>query len=142
MLGTGEKLTAKQEQAIVALLEHAAVAKAAEACKDTETTLWRWLQLPAFQSRYRAARRQLVEAAIARLQSACTDAVDVLKEVAQDAAAPASARVTAARTILEQSMSAIQLTDLQAQVDDIKRLLAEHESDNRNSATPRPRRAS
>ena len=128
MLGTGEKLTAKQEQAIVALLEHAAVSKAAEACKVTETTLWRWLQSAEFQARYRAARRQLVEAAIARLQSACTDAVDVLKEVAQDAAAPASARVTAARTILEQSISAIQLTDLQQQIEEVKSVLADKET--------------
>ena len=128
MIGHGEKLTRKQEQAIITLLSHSSIPEAAKACGMGEATLWRWLQLPEFQSRYRAARRQLVETAIAQLQSDCTTAVRVLREVAEDTSAPAASRVAAAKTILEQSMSAIQLTDLQQQLEEVKSILADKET--------------
>jgi len=122
-----EKLTPKQEHALVALLDCGEIQAASVHAGISDVTLWRWLQQPAFQTRYRAARRQLVETAIAQLQSDCTIASRVLREVAEDKEAPASSRVAAARAILEQSISAIQLTDLQAEVEEIKRLLAERE---------------
>jgi len=118
-----QKLNAKQERALVALLDCGEIKEAAETAGITKVTLWRWLQLSAFQSRYRAARRQLVETAIAQLQSDCTIAVRVLREVAEDRAAPASSRVAAARTIIEQSISAIELTDLQARVEMLEQAL-------------------
>ncbi len=127
MQDTEKKLSPKQELALVALLDCGEIRKAAETAGVNEATLWRWLQLSDFQSRYRAARRQLVETAIAQLQSDCTTAARVLREVAEDREAPASSRVAAARAIIEQSISAVQLTDLQAEVEEIKRLLAERE---------------
>ena len=129
MQATEQKLTPKQEQALLALLACGEIKAAATSARVNETTLWRWLQLPHFQTRYRAARRQLVETAIAQLQSDCTTAARVLREVAEDKAAPASSRVAAARAIIEQSVAAIQLNDLQAEVDEIKRLLTEREGE-------------
>jgi hypothetical protein len=123
----GEKLTPRQESALVALLDCGEVQAAALQARVAKGTLWRWLQLPEFQTRYRTMRRQLVENAIAQLQADCTIAARVLRAVAEDKEAPASARVAAARAILEQSVAAIQLTDLQAEVDEIKRLLAARE---------------
>jgi len=122
-----EKLTPKQERALVALLDCGEIQAASARAGVSDVTLWRWLQQPAFQTRYRAARRQLVETAIAQLQSDCTTAARVLREVAEDREAPASSRVAAAKAIIEQSISAVQLTDLQAEVEEIKRLLAERE---------------
>jgi hypothetical protein len=127
MKATEEKLTAKQERALVALLDCGEMKRAATMVGVAETTLWRWLQQPDFQARYRAARRQLVETAIAQLQSDCSIATRVLREVAEDREAPASSRVAAAKAIIEQSISAVELTDLQAEVEEIKRLLAERE---------------
>jgi hypothetical protein len=112
-----QKLTAKQEQALIALLDCGEIKQAAETAGVTKVTLWRWLQLSDFQARYRSARRQLVETAIAQLQSDCTIAARVLREVAEDREAPASSRVAAARTILEQSIGAIELIDLQERVE-------------------------
>ncbi len=123
MKAVGEKLTPKQERALVALLDCGEIKKAAETAGVTKVTLWRWLQSPDFQSRYRAARRQLVETAIAQLQSDCTTAARVLREVAEDRQAPASSRVAAARTILEQSMSAVELMDLQERVEMLEKAL-------------------
>jgi hypothetical protein len=118
-----QKLTAKQERALVALLDCGEIKQAAETAGVTKVTLWRWLQLPAFQSRYRRARRQLVETAIAQLQSACTIAVRVLREVAEDNQSPASSRVAAAKTIIEQSIGAIELMDLQDRVETLEKML-------------------
>jgi hypothetical protein len=123
-----QKLTAKQEQALIALLDCGEIKQAAETAGVTKVTLWRWLQAPDFQSRYRAARRQLVETAIAQLQSNCTIAARVLREVAEDREAPASSRVAAARAIIEQSVSAVQLTDLQERLEEVERLLHEQET--------------
>ncbi len=89
--------------------------------------MWRWLQLPTFQTRYRAARRQVVETAIAQLQADCSIAVRVLREVAEDGEAPASSRVAAAKTILDQSVSAIELMDLQERIERLEELLPEQE---------------
>ena len=120
---TEEKLTPKQERALLALLSVGEIKRAAAEAHVGEGTLWRWLQLPHFQTRYRAARRQLVETAIAQLQSDCTIAVRVLREVAEDREAPASSRVSAAKTIIEQSVSAIELTDLQERIERLESLL-------------------
>ncbi len=118
-----EKLTPKQERALVALLDCGEIKEAAKTAGVNEATLWRWLQLSDFQSRYRAARRQLVETAIAQLQSDCTIAVRVLREVAEDKEAPASSRVAAAKTILEQSIGAIELMDLQERVERLEQTI-------------------
>ncbi len=133
MKAVGEKLTPKQERALVALLDCGEIKKAAEIAEVGEVTLWRWLQAPDFQARYRAARRQLVETAIAQLQSDCTTAARVLREVAEDKEAPASSRVAAARAIIEQSVSAVQLTDLQERLEEVERLLQEQETKRRRA---------
>lgn len=99
--------------AAIALLSNPTIPEAAKACKVGEATLWRWLQVPEFQSRFRAARRQLVEAALAQLQNDCTKAARVLREIAEDKTSPASARVSAAKTILEQSLEAVKVIDLE-----------------------------
>ena len=125
---TEEKLTPKQERALLALLDCGEVGTASERAGVSRITLWRLLQQPIFQSRYRAARRQLVETAIAQLQSDCTVAARVLREVAEDREAPASSRVAAARAIIEQSVSAVQLTDLQERLEEVERLLQEQEA--------------
>ncbi len=117
------KLTAKQERALVALLDCGEIQAASVRAGVSDVTLWRWLQQPAFQTRYRAARRQLVETAIAQLQSDCTVAARVLREVAEDKEAPASSRVAAAKAILDMSVNAVELTDLQERVEMLEKTL-------------------
>ncbi len=93
----------------------------------SETSAWRWLHAEAFQTRYRAARRQLVEVAMSQLQADCGVAARVLREVAEDASVLASSRVAAAKTILELSIKAVELTELQSRVERLEELLAEQE---------------
>ncbi len=82
-----------------------------------EGTLWRYLSDPTFQAHYKKARRQVTEHLIARLTSDSTKAARVLLEVAEDTNAPASARVSAARTIIEQALRGAELRDLMERID-------------------------
>ncbi len=121
------KFPPKAEKVLTALLHHGAVRSAAKDAGVSEATVFRYLQDTEFQRRYRAARASAVDAAIALMQRLCANAVSTLGSVMHDTEAPASERVSAARTILEQSMSAVELTGLRQEVEEIKQMLAERE---------------
>ncbi len=106
-------LPEKQEAALLALLSHKTLKEAALSAGVSLPTLWRYLRDPVFSLRYREARRELVECAMVRLQNDAEHAAKVLRDVADDKTAPASARVTAARTIIELSVKSVELGDLQ-----------------------------
>ena len=87
---------------------------AAAASGINEKTLRRWLRDDAvFQTAYREARRQVVQQAIVQVQQATGEAVETLRQVMQAADAPASAKVSAAKTILETAVKAVELEDLE-----------------------------
>jgi len=124
MKGHGEKLSRNQERAIAALLVHPTMLKAAAAAGVGEVTLWRWLQIPGFKEQYRLARREAVSQAVGHLQGACSVAVLALTDVAQDVSCPASARVSAARTVLELALKGVELEDLAVRVDELESQVA------------------
>lgn len=104
-------LTRRQEAALVALLNEGSVAAAAASSKISESTIWRWLRdEPEFQRRYQAARQQLVQTAIARLQSASDTAINTLTAICEDSTAPATARIAAARAILSGALRGAELS--------------------------------
>lgn len=113
MIGHGEKLTRTQEKAIAALLTCPSILDAARQSGVAEVTLYRWLKLEAFQTSYREARRQVVQQAIVQVQDACGEAVKTLRAIMQESAAPASARVSAAKTILDTAVKAVELEDIE-----------------------------
>jgi hypothetical protein len=103
MSGHGEKMSRRQEAAIAALLCEPTHAAAAAKAGIGEATLRRWLRLPAFAAAYRAARRELVEAAVGRIQAATGQAVDTLLDVAKDGAKDGD-RVRAAVALLDHAL--------------------------------------
>src|SRR5437867_1028189 len=107
MRAHGEKLSRKQEQTIAALLTRDSITAAAAGCGVAEATVHRWLKDTDFQQSYREARRTIVQHAIAKVQRATAEAVDALRGVMQDRDAPASAKVSAAKAILETAMKAV-----------------------------------
>jgi hypothetical protein len=119
--GHGEKLTRKQDLAIAALLLHPTIGDAAKAAGVDESTLWRWLKLPGFRAAYQAARAEAVSQAIARLQHASGVAVTTLVRVMADQKAPASAKVAAAKTVLETAVRGTELSELQRRVTELER---------------------
>ena len=121
--GHGEKWSRKKDAAIVALVTEPTIADAAKKAGISHATLHRWLQIKDFKDAYREAKREVVSAAIARLQRTATEAVDALRDVMNDAESPANARVSAARAILELAIKAIELEDLEARVEQLEALL-------------------
>ena len=120
MKGHGEKLSRNQERAIAALLVHVSMSEAAGAAGIGEVTLWRWTQIPEFKEQYRLARREAVSQAVGHLQGVCSVAVLDLTDIAQDVTCPASARVSAARTVLEMAIKGVELEDLAARVEELE----------------------
>ena len=125
MKGHGEKLSRKQEQAIIALLQMPTIGEAAKAAGIGESTLGRWLQNDEFQERYREAKRQAVAQAVTRLQQVCSEATEALRGVLNDTEAPASSRVSAAKTVLEMAIKGVELEDLAGRVDKLEKLSKE-----------------
>ena len=112
-----EKLHGKQAAAIAALLAQRTIAEAAHQVGIGERTLLRWLQEDrAFQGTYRTARRHVVQHAVAQVQQATSTAVATLEAIMQDATASASARVSAAKAVLETALKGVELEDLEARI--------------------------
>jgi hypothetical protein len=110
-------LIPRQEQSITALLGQRSLQAAAAASGINEKTLRRWLREDAvFQMAYREARRQVVQQAIVQVQQATGEAVATLRQVMQAADAPASAKVSAAKTILETAVKAVEPEALEARI--------------------------
>ena len=108
--GHGEKLSRKREQAVVALLEQPTFEQAAAVVGVNEKTLRSWLKLPQFQAEYRAARRQIVDGAILRLQQLATGAVLALSR--NLTCGTPSVEVRAAQAILQHSIRAIEFGEI------------------------------
>ena len=118
---TADKLTAKHHKAISALLSEPSVRKAAESAGVPERTLYTWLKDSAFDAAYRAACRDAVQQATARLQFASSAAVSVLCQLMARDTIHASIRLNAAKTILELAIKAIEIDDLAARLEALER---------------------
>ena len=75
-----------------------------------------------FKTKFRAARRELVEATTAQLQQDGADAAKALREIVNNKKAPASVRVSAAKVILEQGIKAVELVDLAERLDRLEEM--------------------
>jgi hypothetical protein len=109
--GHGQKLTSKQESLIAALLTEPTYAAAAAKAGVAPATLYRWLQLPAFQDAYRQARRKLVDAAVGRMQAGTAVAADTLLHVARHGRRDGD-RVRACTIVLQQATQGLADADL------------------------------
>ena len=103
----------RMERAILALLQHPTIEKAAEAVGVHPTTLRRWLRQPDFQEAYRQARREVFAQSMGRLQQGANPAVGTLFRIMADAQAPAGSRVRAAQWVLELGLANIEVEDLE-----------------------------
>ena len=114
MKGHGAKSDRQREEAILALLTEPTIDAAARRAGVSDVTLWRWMQEPDFRDRYRQARRQVLEGAIASLQQAAGEAATTLRALL--AAESETVRLGACRAILEQATKGADLLDLEARI--------------------------
>ena len=91
------------EETVLALLQSKTDSDACEALGIHRTTLFRWKKNPHLQRLYREARRDLYETNISQLQTGTSEAIQTLRAIVGDKDAQDSARVSAARVILDQA---------------------------------------
>ena len=118
-----ERFSARQQQALRALLETPSVASAAERCALSERTLYRYLEDEGFRAKYRHLRARLVEEVVASLQKIGVEAVGVLRASFEDESA--SVRLRAARNALDLMLKGTEFADWEERL----RRLEEAEAD-------------
>ena len=120
MKGHGEKYSQNKDKAVLALLQEPTIEKAAARCGISEVTLWRWQQRKDFQEHYQAARLRITDAAIAQIQQASVEAVEVLRDVMKKAYKNPAARVSAAKIILEIAFNATELNRIEDRLTELE----------------------
>lgn len=131
MAGNGrvsEGLTTRQQKALAALLEEPTLTKAAKAAGVGERTLFTWLNEPTFSAAYREARGQLLENTLTALQSASGKAVETLRAVLSDQMAKPGEKVSAARAILEFSLKAREVLEVEERLHALEERLRAQEA--------------
>jgi hypothetical protein len=123
MSGHGEKRTRKQEAAIAALLTEKTIEEAAVKAGVAYRTLKTWLRQPDFRRDYREARRRVLDDAVALLQRSCTEAAETLARNLNCGKPEAENR--AAVAVLDQAFRGLEALDLVAEVEELKRMLAD-----------------
>ncbi len=78
---------------------------------------------PEFKSAYEKARRGLVQQSMNQLQQAAAKAVEVMIEIMNDKATAPSARLAAAKSVLEYSVQTTQIEELNKQVRELEFLI-------------------
>jgi transposase len=125
MKGHGEKLSRQKEKAVIALLNEKSAKDAAEKVGISESTLYRWQQIPEFDDLYRSMKAQVVANATARLRNAMSLAVTTLEEV-MTTKGPAMAKVIAAKTVLELGLDAVKTEEIQERMNELEALMEQN----------------
>lgn len=94
-------VSAKQTQAIIALLSSPSVSDAAAAVGMGERTLYRWMKDPEFKAAYNEAKLAAMGQATTRLQGSASEAAETLVRIMNDESVRAATRVHAAKAVLE-----------------------------------------
>ena len=122
MADTGEKLSRKQQKAVLALLANRTVEDAARTCKIPVRTMFRWLKDENFTAAYREAKRAAFAQGIARLHHLASAAVSTLGKVMLDAGTPPASKIRAADTILNHTIKAQEMEEIEARLAELERI--------------------
>lgn len=126
-MGIRRALTQRQRALISALLEHATVARASEVAGVPLSTAHRWMQQPAFVAAVRASRRVYTDRSTAILQASMAHCAAKLRKMALDESLPPSIQFAACVRVLELGYRGEELSDIQAQVDELREIVGADE---------------
>lgn len=115
-------MTDKKARALAALLSEPTQAAAANKIGISTRTMRRYMEDPEFSEAYKKAHAQLVEDAAQRMQRGLSAAVDTLHEIATDPEAGKTARVAAARSLLEQTLRYTEISDIMSRIAKLEEL--------------------
>ncbi len=116
-------LNAKRQAFVAAMLAAASVGEAAGSVGVSERTARRWLADPAVRLALSEAQNELLSQVTAKLLTAISEAIETLREVHSDADNAPTARVSAARAILEAGLRYVETSDLARRVTELEELL-------------------
>jgi arginine/lysine/ornithine decarboxylase len=116
------RLPRLKEKAITCLLTSDTLEESAQAVGVTSRTLRAWLQQPEFAQAYKEARLQVLSDSIKKLQGVTGAAVETLHHSLLNAKSD-SARIQAAKTILDYSLKGYVLETITADIEEIKQTL-------------------
>jgi hypothetical protein len=118
-----EKLSARQEGALRALLNYKTLEKAAESCNVNVRTLRRWMRNRKFVARYRREQDALLSSTVDLLRAESASAVATLAAIAKDANTlpGAGVRVQACKALLDFGFKGIEIHALAERVSDLER---------------------
>jgi transposase-like protein len=111
----------RKDRAILALLEHPTMEKAAEAVGVHPATLRRWLRQPEFQESLRQARREKFSQSMGLLHLGTNAAISNLLKIMRDPNQPGSTQVRAIDSLLNRVTKAIEIEDILARLAALER---------------------
>lgn len=118
-----EGLNHKQALAAIAVGTGSTIEKAAEASGLSPRQLSRLRAEPAFMAAVDAVLRQTYSRSVSRLVAVMATATDTLESICIDPDSPATARVSAARAILDLGIKAFAQTELENRIQQLENLL-------------------
>lgn len=114
-------MTPRKEKALQALLVSRTRAEAAAAAGIGVSSLREYMRDPEFMDRYKQAFGDMVRDATRQAQQTLSPALSTLREIMEDRDEQASARITAARSVLEYSLKLCEQTDILEQLRELEK---------------------
>lgn len=117
------ELSPSKRRAVLALVEHGNVSKAADACGVARQTLHRWMREPEFSSALRGASGEQVEQVSRRLTALMLKAVDTLESLLLSSDSEHQKRL-AADSILSHGLRLRELVELEQRVSELEKRIS------------------
>ena len=114
-------MTPRKEKALRALLVSRTRAEAAATAGIGVSSLREYMKDPEFMDRYKQAFGDMVRDATRQAQQTLNPALSTLREIMEDRDEQASARITAARSVLEYSLKLCEQTDILEQLRELEK---------------------
>ena len=118
-------MNGRKDKALAALLAYPTHEQAAEAAGIAPRTLRLYLQDEEFRQAYDKRKRQLIALATTQLQQSLTDAIQALRDIIDSTTASDSAKIAAARVLLDHGLKYSELIDLVKRLEAVESVLSE-----------------
>lgn len=120
-------MTTRQTKAIAALVSEPTQRAAAQKAGISESTLRSYLKDETFREAYREAFTNLMTDATRQAQRNLSPALSTLREIVEDGEQPATARISAARSLLEYGLKLSEYHDIAAKMQELEKVIKEME---------------
>ena len=121
MSGHGEKLTRKMSDFVTALTSAGTLDEAAAAVGISSATARRWYRLDIVKAELKRLQDEITGHSLTQLKLGISEAVTVLRNVMTDSETPPSARVSAAKTMLDGAFRAVEADDILIRIEALER---------------------